>query len=184
MGRGPPVVFLWVLCSAWNIPHSGSYNPCRNYLDNTITDGMLSLCVRFPLSDSPWGTWYKPIYSHTASVCLRVFFGVYPMEKKTHVPTMEELSDIDCVFGGAHYTLEPKLFRTGSRGWCGSCKAKVDGWRCQVSINVTIIGSKGKKDGEQIDTVAEKAPEAPLFDRADENGIPPAKPPRKRSGAS
>jgi hypothetical protein len=103
------------------------------------------------------------------------------MEKKKHVPTMEELSDVGCTFAGSQYDLHPKLFSTGSRGWYGSTKSYVDGWKCQVSITCTIIGSKGKKDGEQLDTPEEKAPAAPRFDRADQNGSEPVKRRRSRS---
>lgn len=103
------------------------------------------------------------------------------MERKHHVPSMAELPDVDFNLAGSLFPLAPKLFSTGSRGWYGSVKTLLLGWRVQVSLTVTIIGSKGKVEGEQLDTMAEKAPEAPLFDRADQNGPGPAKKPRKRS---
>jgi len=45
--------------------------------------------------------------------------------------------------------LTPKVFTTGSLGWHGQAKVEVDGTRCQVSVVLTVIGSKPKDTAEQ-----------------------------------
>lgn len=44
----------------------------------------------------------------------------------------------------ADMTVEPKEFKTGSRGYFASRKAEIDGKRYQVQIQLVEIGSKIK----------------------------------------
>jgi hypothetical protein len=44
------------------------------------------------------------------------------------------------------FTLPPKEFKTGSRGYYANGKAEIDGKRYQVQIQLVEIGSKKKND--------------------------------------
>lgn len=56
---------------------------------------------------------------------------------------------------GKKLTAKPQAFKTGSFGWNASDKMKieVDGkeLQVQVSLNFTVMGSKGSKDEEEDD---------------------------------
>jgi hypothetical protein len=50
----------------------------------------------------------------------------------------------------AFFTLPPKEFKTGSRGYYANGKAEIDGKRYQVQIQLVEIGSKKKaEEGEE-----------------------------------
>lgn len=50
--------------------------------------------------------------------------------------------------GTATFTAEPRMFRTGSRGFFGVGKVRAtDGRRFQVIVNVVEIGSKPPAEG-------------------------------------
>ena len=46
----------------------------------------------------------------------------------------------------AEFTVSPKEFKTGSRGYYTNAKAEIDGKRYQVQIQLVEIGSKGRTD--------------------------------------
>jgi len=93
--------------------------------------------------------------------------------ENAHMRVRQVVAEID----GQSIIMGPKVFKTGSLGWHGQAKVEVDGTRCQVSIVLTVIGSKPsvgptppstleKKisaimPGEQNGTMAENAPEGP-----------------------
>lgn len=103
------------------------------------------------------------------------------MEVNDAVPDVFNLQPIRLELGGVPYQLYPKKFSTGSIGWYLSTKGEVQGRRCQFSLSVTVIGSKGKANAEQTATAPKTDPEASLFDRTFGNGSEPSKPRRKRS---
>lgn len=43
---------------------------------------------------------------------------------------------------GQQFTAVPKAFGTGSVGWNLNGKIVVDGIKCQLGLNITVIGSK------------------------------------------
>jgi hypothetical protein len=60
-------------------------------------------------------------------------------------PNRELLVSIE----GQSVFASPKTFQTGSVGWNINGKVLIDGRRCQVSGNITVIGSKpGSKAGK------------------------------------
>jgi len=66
-----------------------------------------------------------------------------------------QVDAVDCVLDGVHrMPLLPKVFQSGSRGWHTSQKVVLGDERCQVSICITVIGSKPK----QVEPVAEGKP--------------------------
>lgn len=50
---------------------------------------------------------------------------------------------IEEIAEGIRRKLEPKNFKTGSRGFGAYGKIEVDGKRYQLSVSVTEVGSKG-----------------------------------------
>lgn len=104
---------------------------------------------------------------------------------------------IAATIDGQTIMLVPKVFSSGSLGWYGQGKVFVGDSRCQVGINVTVIGSKPVTTGDRAQPTQSKPPvlvpgeqngpmpkqaldappaSSPLF--GDQN---PSKPRRKRS---
>lgn len=70
-------------------------------------------------------------------------------EKSKQLPTTKQLDDapsaIVVMVDGQQVTGTKKEFSTGSTGWNANGKVVIGGLQCQVSCNVTIIGSKMTK---------------------------------------
>jgi hypothetical protein len=49
----------------------------------------------------------------------------------------------------AHFVVNPKQFKTGSKGYYANGKAEIDGKRYQVQIQLVEIGSKKQKTEEE-----------------------------------
>ncbi len=62
------------------------------------------------------------------------------MAKREDWITADVLSVL--IDGVHHLVARPKLFSTGSRGWHASQKLEVGGERVQVSLSITVVGSK------------------------------------------
>jgi hypothetical protein len=54
----------------------------------------------------------------------------------------EEAKSVVVVIDGVAHTLQPHEFRTDSLGWKLNAKQQVQGVRCQIGLNITVIGSK------------------------------------------
>jgi len=103
------------------------------------------------------------------------------MEVNDSVPDVLSLRPITLDLGGVTYQLFPRRFSTGSIGWYCSTKGAVQDHRCQFSLTITIIGSKGLKLPEQNCTMAQTQPKTPLFDREAPIEAKPVKRGRKQS---
>lgn len=58
---------------------------------------------------------------------------------------------------GISFIARPKRFSTGSVGWYLSCKEEMEGERVQISMSITVIGSK-PKTVQPEERVSEPAP--------------------------
>lgn len=85
--------------------------------------------------------------------------------------------------GDVQMTAYPKVFSTGSLGWHAQGKLDIHGYRCQVNIVATVVGSKPPLEGEQKITPPETALNGPPSDPNPSEAKPAAKRRRKAPDA-